>query len=99
MVALQALPNAASPTYWLGLTFQWPSGMLIGLCLARLYLADEPGNIVMPKLAMLIAATGLVLYLDAIGLISVGLYYWGFDRYAAPALALLLAAGCAGHHP
>lgn len=95
-VALQALPGAASPTFWLGLTFQWPSGMLVGLCLARLYLTGEPANVVMPvKLAMLLAATGLVLYLDAIGLISVGFYYWGFGPYAAPALALLLAAGSA----
>jgi hypothetical protein len=96
MVALQALPAAASPTYWLALAFQLPSGMLVGLCLAKLYLPREAGNSVMPlKLAMLIAAAGIVLYIDAIGLISIGFYYWGFGPYAAPLFALLLAAGSA----
>lgn len=93
MLALQALPGEASPAYWLGLAFQWPSGLLMGLCLARLYLAanGEPHRAVIPPaFAMLIAATGLILYLDAIGLIALGLYYWGFGPYAAPVLALLL---------
>ena len=98
MVALQALPGAASPTYWLALAFQWPSGMLVGLCLAKLYLASagEAGYRVLPiRLAMLIAALGIVLYIDAIGLVSLGLYYWGFGPYAAPLLALVLAAASA----
>lgn len=98
MVALQALPGAASPTYWLALAFQWPSGMLLGLCLAKLYLASagEAHYRVLPiRLAMLIAALGIVLYIDAIGLVSLGLYYWGFGPYAAPLLALVLAAASA----
>ncbi|MEJ7805976.1 MAG: hypothetical protein WKG03_08685 [Telluria sp.] len=98
MIGVQALPGAASPTYWLGLAFQWPSGLLVGLCLARLYLAGatQVRDTVMPKkLALVLAVTGIVLYLDAIGLIAAGLYYWGFGPKAAPLLALLLAAGSA----
>ena len=98
MIALQALPGEASPAYWLGLAFQWPSGLLTGLCLAKLYLSGngEPHRVVIPPaFAMLIAVTGLVLYLDAIGLIAIGLYYWGFGPYAAPALALLLMVASA----
>ncbi|WP_426209430.1 hypothetical protein [Massilia sp. TWP1-3-3] len=96
MVALQAMPGAASPAYWLGLAFQWPSAMLVGLCVATLYLNGKPGSRVMPdKLAMLIAASGIVLYLDAFGLISIGFFYWGFGPNTAPMLGLLLAVGSA----
>ena len=98
MIALQALPGAASPSYWLGLAFLCPSGLLVGLCLARLYLggADQAHGRVMPnKLALLLAVTGGALYLDAMGLISAGFYYWGFGPNAAPLLALLLAVGSA----
>ena len=96
MIGLQALPGAASPTYWLGLAFQWPSSLLVGLCLARLYLAGttRAHEAVMPtRLALVLGVTGVVLYLDAIGLIAAGLYYWGFGPKAAPLLALLIAVG------
>ena len=95
---LLALPGAASPVYWLGLAFQWPSALLLGLCMVRLHAAwrgqgaDATMN---PALAMLIALAGLVLYLDAFGLTAFGLYYWGFSAHAAPGLALLLAGGAA----
>ena len=95
MLALQALPNGASPAFSLGLAFHWPSGLLVGLCLAKLFLtgAGEARDAVMSKhLAIVIATSGTVLYLDAFGLISVGFYYWGFGPYAAPVIALLLAA-------
>lgn len=98
MVALQALPGAASPTYWLALACQSPSGFLAGLCLARLYQYRYSGRahaIMTPTLAGVLAGFGALLYLDAIGLLSAGVYYWGFSPYAPPALALLLAAGSA----
>ena len=96
MLALQALPNGAAPSFSLGLAFHWPSGMLVGLCLAKLYLAGagEVRDAVMSTtLAIVIATSGTVLYLDAFGLISVGFYYWGFGPHAAPLIALLLAIG------
>ncbi len=98
MLAVQALPGAASPAYWLGLAFQYPSGLLVGLCLARLYLAgaEKSRAPVMPKaFAGLLAVAGVALYVDAFGLIPASLYYWGFGPNAAPLLALLLAAGSA----
>jgi hypothetical protein len=95
--ALQALPGEASFAYWLGLAFQWPSGLLVGLCLVRLHLAwqGKPRDTAMPPaLAMPIAVAGAALYLDAIGTISQGIYYAGFGPYGAPLAALLLAAVC-----
>lgn len=94
---LQVLPGEASLTYWLGLAFQWPSGVLVGLCLVRLHAAwhGEPGNAAMiPGLAVPIALIGGALYLDAAGLISQGFYFWGFGPKAAPLLSLLLAVAC-----
>jgi hypothetical protein len=98
MVGLQALPGSASPAYSLGLAFQSPSGLLLGLCLAKLYLAAHNAaqrEILPLKMAMLLAGTGVVLYLDAMGLLALGLYYWGFGPYAAPLASLLLASGAA----
>jgi hypothetical protein len=95
MIALQALPGAASPTFQLVLAFQMPSCLLVGLCLAQLGLTGPERAVMPPRLAMLIAAAGVVLYLDAMGLISVGLYYWGFGPNAAPVAAVLLTMGAA----
>lgn len=96
--ALMALPGEASPAYWLVLAFQWPSGVLLGCCVLKLG-SSRPGappiTALPAPLAAIIAAAGLVLYLDAFGLLSLGLYYWGFSPYAAPVMALLAAAGCA----
>ena len=94
---LQVLPNAISLTYWLGLVFQWPSGVLVGLCLVRLHSAwhGKPDNPAMtPGLAAIIALAGGALYLDAIGWISQGFYYWGFGPKDAPLLVLILAVAC-----
>lgn len=96
--ALMALPGQASPAYWLVLAFQWPSGILLGCCLLKLSMAGPRAAAVtaLPaRLAAIIAVTGVVLYLDAFGLLSLGLYYWGFSPYAAPVLALVAAALCA----
>lgn len=96
--ALMALPGQASPAYWLVLAFQWPSTVLLGCCLLKLSMASRgsPAVVALPaRLAAAIAITGLVLYLDAFGLLSLGLYYWGFSPYAAPFLALVAAALCA----
>jgi hypothetical protein len=96
--ALMALPNGASPAYWLVLAFQWPSGVLLGCCLLKLNAAKpgSPAVICMPtSIAAVIALAGTALYLDAIGLLSLGLYYWGFGPHGAPLVALVAGAGCA----
>lgn len=98
IAALMALPNGASPAYWLVLAFQWPSGVLLGCCLLKLNAAKpgSPAVICMPtSIAAVIALAGTALYLDAIGLLSLGLYYWGFGPYGAPLVALVAGAGCA----
>lgn len=93
---LQLLPDKAAPSYWLGLAFTWPSGLLTGLCIAKLaqHWHGGPATPVMRTgLAIAIAISGGVLYLEAIGLLSLDLYYRGFDDTAAPAIGLLLGAG------
>ena len=95
-VVLAVLPGKAAASYWLGLVFQWPSTLLVGLCLVKLCFAwqGKPDTAAMPPaLAAALGLVGSLLYVDAIGLISLSLYYRGFGPYGAPLLALLLAAG------
>lgn len=97
-VSLTVLPGEASLAYWLGLAFQWPSGLLVGLCLIRLYLVwsgRREHAAMRLQLAFPIVLAGAVLYLDAIGLVSLGIYYRGFGPVGAPLLALSLALACA----
>lgn len=98
---LMALPGAASPAWHLGLAFQYPSALLAGLCLLKLHArwrnASGPGPVpaALPvPLAAMLAVTGLLLYLDAFGLIAGGYYYAGFGGRAALG-AVLLAGVCA----
>ena len=96
-----ALPGEASPAYWMGLAFQYPSGMLLGLCLLALHArwqgaqAGAKVDSSMPlAAAVTIAVAGLALYLDAIGWLSQGYYYAGFGPVLAPAVALVATLGC-----
>jgi len=99
IAALFLLPGAASPAYWLTLAFQYPSGLLFGCCLLKLRQhwdgQDGGAPVMTPPLAAALALTGLVLYLDAMGLLTQGYYYAGFGPTAAPMLAVLGAIGCA----
>jgi hypothetical protein len=93
------LPAAASPAWHLGLAFQYPSALLVGLCLVKLHArwrsASGPIPAALPvPLAAALAVTGVLLYLDAFGLIAGGYYYAGFGGRAALG-AVLLAAVCA----
>lgn len=98
LMLLMMLPGQYSPAYWIALAVQWPSGLLAGLCLLRLARpwrtagAEEGIPLLM---AAALALLGLLLYLDALGLVHLGLYYWGFGPRAAPFLALALMALCA----
>lgn len=94
---LMALPGEASPAWWLGLAFQYPSGMLLGLCLLGLHARwqEKPAGPVMPaSTAAAIAIAGAALYLDAIGWLAQGYYYAAFGPVAAPAVALLGILAC-----
>jgi hypothetical protein len=93
------LPGAASPAYWLALAFHYPSGLLFGCCVLKLrqhWDGQHGGGAVMtPPLAAAIAVSGVILYLDAMGLLTQGYYYAGFGPTAAPLVALLGACACA----
>jgi len=97
MVVLTLLPGQFSPAYWIALALQWPSGLLVGLCLARLAQPWWPASaraVLPPTLASAIALLGTILYLDALGLVSLGLYFWGFGPRGAPLFALAAMALC-----
>lgn len=98
VVSLTVLPNEASLAYWLGLAVLSPSGLLLGLCLLKLHAAwkGDPSHLLLPVgLTIPIVLAGTVLYLDAIGLLSLGVYSLGFGPIGAPLLALLFAGACA----
>ena len=91
---LMALPGEASPAWHLGLAFQYPSGLLLGLCLVKLHArwsGAQACHLMTAPAAAVLAVTGAILYLDAAGVLSRGYYFAGFGPDAAPAMALLLA--------
>jgi hypothetical protein len=95
--AAVALPGQASYAYWLGLACQYPSGLLVGCCVASLWTRMRGERLVyrMPaRLAIVIAPAGALLYLDAIGWLAQGFYFWGFSQLAVPALALAATGAC-----
>jgi hypothetical protein len=97
-VALMALPGAASPAYWLTLAVQYPSGLLLGCSLVALH-ARWRGDAIRLSLptavALPIVAIGALLYLDAFGVLALGLYYAGFSTLAVPLLACAALTVCA----
>lgn len=93
-----ALPGQASPAWSLGLAFQYPSGLLVGYCLIKLFDRRERPRgvgVLPPALAMGLALLGIALYLDTFGLIAQGYYHAGFGPAAAPLIAVLGAIACA----
>jgi hypothetical protein len=94
---VMVLPGEASPAYWLTLVFQYPSGLLTGYSLVALFARwnEKPVDFLLhPAFAVFLSLLGAVLYLDAFGVIALGLYYRGFDADAAAVLAC--AAAVAG---
>lgn len=96
-LAVMALPGELSPAWWLGLAFQYPSGLLVGCCLLRL--AERWNGIrrsqVMPQaLAGVLVVAGALLYIDAVGFLARGFYYAGFGALAAPLFGIVAAIGC-----
>lgn len=95
--AAVALPGQLSFAYWLGLACQYPSGLLVGCCVASLWTRLHGERLVyqMPsRLAIVIAPAGALLYLDAIGWLAHGYYFWGFSQLAAPLFALAATGAC-----
>ncbi len=98
LMVLMLLPGQYSPAYWIALALQWPSALLVGLCLVRLarpWRASGAAEGMPLAAAATLALLGILLYLDALGLVRLGLYYWGFGPRAAPLVALALMALCA----
>jgi hypothetical protein len=97
-LALMALPGNLSPAWYLGLAFQYPSGLLVGCCLVRLterWNGTHRNAAMPPSLAGVLAVAGTLLYLDAVGFLTSGYYYAGFGGVLAPLVAVILAGGCA----
>ena len=95
---LMALPGPASGAWHLALAFQYPSGLLLGLCAAALlrrWRGAGTGALLPVSAAAVLAVLGTVLYLDAFGLLSRGWYYAGFGPNGAPLVALVLGGACA----
>lgn len=98
MLVLMALPGEASPAFWLVLAFQQPSGLMVGFSVVSLcarWRAQPVRFVLPPGLALILAVTGLVMYLDIFGVLTLGLYYGGFHPVASPLLACGAAVGCA----
>lgn len=96
LLALAAmwLPGPASPAWWLGLAFQQPSGLFMALCGVSVWkrFVDRTDQRTMPvALAAALAVAGLVLYADAAGVLSLGLYPWGFGAVQAPVAGVALS--------
>lgn len=97
-LALMALPGNLSPAWYLGLAFQYPSGLLVGCCLVRLterWNGARRSAAMPPSLAGVLAVAGTLLYLDAVGFLTSGYYYAGFGGVLAPVVAVVIACACA----
>jgi hypothetical protein len=98
MVVLALLPAEWSPAWWLTLAFHYPSGLLAGcalVSLATLRQGNTPRFMLPLAVALPLALLGTVLYLDAFGVLSLGLYYGGFGAVSAPLLGCVAIAACA----
>jgi hypothetical protein len=97
-VIWMSLPGAASPAYWLTLVFQYPSGLLAGFSAVSLVARwqGRAARFAMPAaFALPLVFAGLVLYLDAFGMLALGLYAGGFGAGFAPLLACVAAGASA----
>jgi hypothetical protein len=94
---IMLLPQQFSPAYWIALAFQWPSALLLACCLLKLlqpWRVAPPGAILPRQFATAIIVLGVLLYVEAMGLLPLGIYYWGFGSQGAPLLALATGVLC-----
>jgi len=97
-LATMALPGNLSPAWYLGLAFQYPSGLLVGCCLLRLterWNGVRRSRAMQQSLAGVLAVAGMLLYLDALGVLTSGYYYAGFGGVLTPFVAVAAAGACA----
>lgn len=99
--AAMLLPAPWSPSFWLGMAFQYPSLLLAGLAAGSIVrLLSPPTLAAAPLLPALPAATLLglaaALYAGAFGWVSYDLYAVGYGPYVAAAVASVLVALWAG---
>ena len=90
------VPGAWSPTYWLGLAFQLPSLMTVGLCAMALAShwrtsPREPFSANISTVHWLGVLLGWLLLLDTFVVLPFSLYRWGYSP-AMLALLLVIAA-------
>jgi hypothetical protein len=96
-----ALPGPWSPSFWLGMAFQYPSVVLVvlaGVSLARRFgmvatSPDRPLLAVLPAVTLLVA--GAVLYAGAFALLPLDLYGIGFSGRAMVIAGTALVAAWA----
>jgi hypothetical protein len=91
---LCAVPGPLSPAYWLGLSFQAPSALLVAGCAMTIWVnaLGSTGYRVLPTgVAAIMVVVGVVLYADSVGWLHLSLYAQGYGREAALA-GLLLGA-------
>jgi len=96
-----SLPAPWSPSFWLGMAFQYPSLMLVALAALGLLRRLRPAAAARatpdaaPLLSALPAATllaiAIVLYAGAFAFVPVDPYALGFLRFGGPAIATVLA--------
>ena len=89
------LPQGASPAYWLGLAFQYPSSMLVACCafsLAARQGVVRGGPMREGWFSLVVALGGALLYADSSGWLNLGLYARGFDPLLGPTAALALGS-------
>ena len=87
-----ALPGPASPSYWLGLAFHFPSALLVACCAMTIWIKGQrvaPYRVLPVGLALALLGAGAVLYPDSAGWLSLGLYARGFGPAAALAGVLI----------
>ncbi len=100
VIVLAALPGEWSPAWWLTLAFQYPSGLLAGCALMSLLAVHRqegraPRFMLPLAVALPLVLIGVVLYLDAFGVLALGLYYGAFGAVGAPLLGCCAIAACA----
>lgn len=90
------LPAPVSPSYWLGMAFQYPSLVLVALAgfhLARLAGGNVParGGVAMPELpAATLFALGVALYASTFAWIPLDLYAFGYGDFSGAIIATVL---------
>lgn len=102
LMLLTLMPGAWSPDYWLGLAFQAPSVVSVGICLygvVELLLSrrDRPSRLALSPsqiralhgLALVGIVLGWLLLLDTLALLPVPIYTWGFSAAGITGVALL----------